>query len=529
MVIPYFSRYDLRALRRRLHVTLLVLPLLLLPLVAGAQQRVDPVAIGKAKASVATSRGLSALHSNVGGMALDPLGRRDDLPGTELDFTPFPVGGSAGSTYLSPSNLDFVFGAKDCGVFSNDDRQRLERLLETGRLDVDVAMDLMALRFRLPGIFALGLRYGHQVRAHLNLPENFRQNVLGSGDPFAGTQVFQNAEVGGEWLRTLEVSLAGSWDRAPAVTDRSVWFPSIGFGAALGRVEGLVHFDSDPASIVTTRNIPSPAGATYRTIEVSGFYNFRSSQSRASTFRPADAILHPGISSADTVAGRGWSGKIGLSVVIFRDVPTQHRVQVPNPLEAGYDYMVADTPNTRDALFFGATVEDIGSVRWDGQNLLRNPVIRDTVSDTLTAINGGVTSIVLCRYQGLLDTIGSFRTQLPAKLRLGFGVDVTAFAPFLPGDLLVELEGAFDLNNAVGSEGSSRVSLGMDWQLTPAFALRSGIQFGGRTDRAISLGFGIRPVSWLTIDLATAEITSIYDIERKRVDGVFGIGTEIQF
>jgi hypothetical protein len=515
------------ALRPAALLLLILIPFLAVG--AAAQQRNDPEAVGQAKANVATARGISALHSNVGGLALDPLGPRDDLPGVELDFTPFPVGASAGSTYLNPSSLDFVFSSKTCGAFSEVDRQRLQELLEPGRLDVDAAMDLLALRFRIPGIVTLGLKYGHQVRARLNLPDNFRENVLGNGDPFAGTQVFKGAEVGGEWLRTLSVSLAGSWNRPVDSVEQASWFPSIGFGASLGSVDGMVHFDSDPASQITTQNIPSPAGATYRTIQVSGFYNFRSSEPEMATFRPADAILKPGFSSTDTVAGRGWSGSLGVSVVLLRMVPTVVKKQIPNPLEPGYNYMEVDTPNSRDALFFGFSVEEIGKVVWNGRNLARNPVILDTVSDTLTAINGGVSSIILCRYQGKLDTIGSFETSLPTKLRMGLGMDLTAFVPEIPGDFLINLEGAFDLNDAIGSEGRPRLSIGADWRITDGFSLRSGIQFGGRLGSAVALGLGFRPASWLSIDLATSEVNSLFDLSRKRADAALGMGTQVRF
>lgn len=503
-----------------------IVPMLVIQL--RAQERADAVAVGRADAAVATARGISALHSSIGGLALDPLGPRNDLPGVELDIAPGAVGASAGSTYLSPSSLDFVFGAKTCGVFSEEDRQRLERLVETGRLDVDGALDLFAMRFRIPGIGALGIRYGHQVRAQLNLPDNFRENVLGAGDPFNGSQIFQGAEVGGEWLRTLSVSLASSWSRPVDSSEHSIWFPTIGFGATVGRVEGMVHFDSDPSSVIRTRQIASPAGATYRTVEVSGFYDFRSSEPRAS-FRPANAILHLGFSGTDTVAGNGWSGSVGFSVVLYRSVPTVQRVQVPNPLQPGYDYLVVDSSRTRDALFFGVSVDEIGSVLWDGKNLLRNPVIRDTVSDTLKSITGGITTIVLCRYQGKLDTIQAFRTSLPTRLRMGLGMDVTAFLPSIPGDLLLDLESAFDLNDAIGSEGKPRLSLGLDWRVVPSLSIRTGVQVGGRIGSEVSLGFGFRPVSWLTIDLATADIASVFDIARIRADGAFGLGTEIRF
>lgn len=486
---------------------------LLLPRTLLAQQRVDPVAIGMGKASVATARGLSALGSNVGALGLDALGVYDSLQHVELDIALLPIGAVAGSTYLTPGDLNFVFDSKDSGVFTDADRLRLATLLESGRLSADAAVDLFDIRLRIPRVLALGVRYGHRVRAQMVFPENFRTGVLGSGDVFSKDQRFEKPEIGGEWTRNLTFSLASAWERPNSKPGSSFWFPAFGVGLSVGYLEGIVHFDVDPKSWAETHVIASPPGERYRSIAVEGAYTFRTAEPLDSTFDPSDAILNSGLFGAKEAAGSGWEGSFGMSVVVLRKVKTAQVSIEGSPLEAQqYTY---DKSDTRDALLFGLSLEGLGSLEWDGMNRQRTfPDIHDTLNDS----RGGIDNNVIYRYEAKLDTIGIFRTQLPTTLRIGLGADITAFVPTIPGDMLASIETAFDLNHAIGGERNTRVSLGAEWRPSKIIALRSGLQLGGRVDAAMAFGVGFRPVSWFSVDVATSELTSLFFADRRRID-----------
>jgi len=498
--------------------------LLLLPAVLPAQQRVDPVAIGMGKASVATARGLSALGSNVGALGLDALGVYDSLQSVELDIAVLPIGAVAGSTYLTPGDLNFVFDSKDSGVFTDEDRLRLATLLESGRLSADAAVDLFDIRLRVPRVLALGVRYGHRVRAHMLFPENFRTGVLGSGDVFSKDQRFENPEIGGEWTRNLTFSLASAWERPNNNPGSSFWFPAFGVGMSIAYLEGIVHFDVDPKSWAETHVIASPPGESYRSIAVEGAYTFRTSEPLDSTFDPSDAILNSGLFGAKEAAGSGWEGSFGMSVVVLRKVKTAKVEIEGSPLEA--QQLTYDQSDTRDALLFGLSVEGLGSLEWDGMNRERRyPDIRDTLNDS----RGGIDNNVIYRYEAKLDTIGVFRTQLPTTLRVGVGADITAFIPSIPGDMLASLETAFDLNHAIGGERRTRVSLGAEWRPSRIISLRSGLQLGGRVDAAMAFGVGFRPVSWFSVDVATSELTSLFFADRRRLDLALGAAIHVRF
>jgi hypothetical protein len=497
--------------------------LLLSTMTAVAQQRADPLSTGEGKSSIATSRGLSALYGNIGGLAMDRMGRRDGEEGIQLDIAVLPLGIAAGSTYLSPDDLNFVFGTKDCDVFTDDDRIRISEMVEGEKLSADAAFDLLAVRLRFPGIGAVGVRFGHHVRARMTFPESFRTTVLGTEDLFGADHDFSGADVGGEWLRELHMTFATGWER-PGVSDsvpNESWFHALGVGVDVSRLDGIAHFDVDPSSTVTTTRLPRETGTSGRSLVIHGNYTFRTSAPKK--FEPARAIVRPGFIDADTASGAGWGGSIGLSGVVLRTVRhiiDYDRSDPLNPQVVRRDEMIA-----RDAITFGVSIDEIGSVLWDGFNLSRTREF-----DSVWTDNGsGVTYAALCNFSGALDTIGAFRTSLPTTLRVGGAVDITAFVPDLGGDLIASFEGAFPLNNAIGNERNPRLSIGGSWTLFEWLTIRSGLQIGGRVGSALSLGAGIRPFRWLSIEAATSELTSVVAADPDRYDLAFRVAGHLGF
>jgi hypothetical protein len=497
--------------------------LTLLSTTLSAQQRADPIAIGQGKSSVATARGISSLYSNVGSLGLDEMGRRGESSGVQIDATLLPIGVAAGSTYLSASDLNFVFDSKDCSVFTDEDRLRLSKVISGDKLSADVAFDLVAARIRLVGIGAFAFRFGHQVRARMSFPENFHTTVLGTDDIFAQDYAFDDADVGGEWIRSIGMAFGSSWRRPNVDEGADCWLPEIGFGLSVDRLEGIAHFNVDPESAVRTRVLSN--GEVYsnrRAISVEGQYTFRSSAPQQ--FEPAQAIVRPGFSDADSNLGSGWGGSLGVSVVVLRTVDYVHEVENGTPLEP--QHIVRNEMVTRDAIVFGMSVDEIGSILWDGFNLQRQRVIDSVMFDD----GGGLTYEMLCEYTGELDTIGAFRTQLPTQFRIGAGVDVTAFVREIPGDLIMSAEGGVDVvDGAIGGQRHPRVSLGGSWRPVQWFVLRAGAQFGGLVGGGFSLGAGLQPLPWLSIDAASSELNSLFQSDPDRYDIALRIATHLQF
>lgn len=486
------------------------------------QQRADPAAIGQAKSSVATARGISSLYSNIGSLALDPLGRRAaDEASIEIDATVLPLGIAAGSTYLRSSDLNFVFASKDCDVFTDADRLRLASLLRGEKLSADAAVDIAALRVRVPGIAAFGVRFGHLVRARMAFPEEFLRTVLGTDDVFARDYHFTGIDVGGEWLRSLGFAAASSWRRAGVDPSASSWVPEIGFGLRVDRVEGIAHFDVDPESFVRSTVVYRTDSPTVRAIDVDGEYSFRSSAPQQ--FEPAQAIVRPGFSDADSNLGAGWSVSAGATVVLLRTV--QHLQEIDRGTPLNPQQVHRDEVVSRDAIVVAISLDELGGMTWDGFNLRRHRRIDSVMTDD----GNGLTYQMLCEYVGDLDTIEAFETQLPSRLRLGAAFDVTALVPDIAGDVIVGVEGAFDVvDRAVGLQRSPRVSIGAEWRPVQWIALRAGGQFGGAVGSGFSLGAGLRPLPWLSIDAASSEVNSLFQSDPDRYDIAVRVATHLR-
>jgi hypothetical protein len=508
----------LRSFSARLAIVALVAHVALRPPLA-AQERADPIAIGSARATVASSRGISSLFTNVGALALPALLNGEADEKVEVDLAITPIGIAAGSTYLNSSELDFVFDDKACDVFTDADRLRLGGLLERDRLAADVAADLAALRIRLPGIGAIGLQYGHRIRVRMNFPEEFRRDVLGTGDVFARSTNYEGADVGGEWVKRLALTLATSWERVDPIDSGDVWLPTVGFGASIATLEGIVHFDVDPESFVATQ-VLAPAGRTRR-LGVEGYYAFRSAVPQ--NFEPSQAILRPGFGGADSSRALGWGGSLGVSAVVLRRVRLDEDHAFGTPLDP--ESLSRRRRVTRDAITVGFTVDEIGSLDWTGLNLRRHRTIDTVVTDA----RGGLSYEVLCGYRGELDTVGSFTSTLPTQFRIGGAIDVTAFVPSIRGDLLAGVEAAFDLNDAIGREGAPRVSVGGQWRPWRILTLYSGAQVGGHKGFAWSFGASVDPLEWLSIAAATSDWTAALRSGTLEYDVTFRLATHFTF
>jgi hypothetical protein len=212
-----------------------------------------------------------------------------------------------------------------------------------------------------------------------------------------------------------------------------------------------------------------------------------------------------------------------MSMVIYRSVRLNREMLYGDPLKP--QQILHEDRASRDAILFGLAVEDIGSLTWDGRNQQRSKLKIDTI---ITEQNGGITNAVLDRFQGELDTIPAFDTPLPAHVRGGVGGDITAFVPRIPGDLLGGIEANFDLNDAIGHEGT-RLSIGGDWIPLKWLSVRSGLQIGGRVGAALSLGLGARPFPWLSIDAATSDIVGVFNGDRQTIDLALQIAGHLKF
>lgn len=460
--------------------------ILLLPVILGlcttsaiAQDRLDPVAMGKARASVASARGLSALVSNPGGLHLSVT---DGITlNTDLVLSLYNIGGTIGSTYFSSSDFEQIFG-RSAGWPEQNDRRRLAELLQDERLFANGANNLVEARYRMDA-YTVGLYYGHRLYARLNFPDEFKR-VLETGELLAEQYRFINRGVGGSWITELGLSFGTSFDNRRGHS----WFGPIGVGATVKLLRGVAQFGVDDNSHITIDQ--KTLGGT-RSYVIQGGYAIRSSQ--PDEFDPSSAVSQFQLGMFPSTAGLGFGLDLGVSGVLY------------TRRFSGSPHGVAEVP----AVMFGLAVQNLGRITWSGNNYLR---MESGISDTLR--NAALDNEFFKKYEGRPLPTSEYSTSLPAVLRAGLGVNVKAFADDMDGQLMVDIEGEVPLNSVPGNTTDPRLAVGADWAINNSVAVRGGLSVGGIGGFGIGLGVGVRPIEQLTIDVGTSELNALIGGER---------------
>lgn len=435
------------------------------------QDRVDPIAAGKARASVASARGLGAVVSNPGGLGL----RRTD--GFLLDhpwtISLYNVGGSIGSTFLSSSEFNQIFGRTE-GWPSQEDRRRLGTLLRDERLFANVANNLITACYRTPSSGTFGFHYGHRLYSRLNFPEDFT-TVLANGELFNTQYEFVNRGIGGSWLTEFGLSYGYGF------TTEATWFPTVGLGATVKFIRGVGQFELSDNSIMRVDRVTAGGGFGF---QIRGGYLVRSAEPDGFDITSAVGAFASGLFPA--TAGSGFGADVGLSGVLYRDRTIG-----------------------RDIVFFGVSVSDIGSVTWSKNTLQR---VQTGINDILP--NAVLNDEQFRRYQGTLSSIPDYSTATPSSVRAGLSLDVGALTEAKDDRLTVDIEGELALNDVPGNPEPPRVSVGADWGVNDWLQLRGGLRGGSIGDFGIGLGVGIRAGERVTVDIGTSEINAILAGER---------------
>jgi Family of unknown function (DUF5723) len=440
---------------------------------AFSQDRLDPVAMGKARASVASARGLGAISSNPG--ALDYAATHHTTLPHDFTFALYNLGGTIGSTYLSSSDFQQIFG-KSGGWPDQEARARLGELLQDERLFANAANNLFVARYHTDGGGTFGLHYGHRIFARLNFPDDFTR-VIARGELLLEQYRFINRGVGGSWFTELGLSYGKTLG-----SGESGWFPSVGIGATAKLLQGVAQFEVSDNSFIA---VDQKTVLGRRSYVIQGGYVFRSASPKG--FDPAGAISSFEAALFPSTSGTGLSADLGISGVLYRTSPS---------VEGG---------TGRDAVYFGMALSDVGSITWNTGTYQRTEI---GINDTL--VNAALSNETFQQYQGTLTPVGSYVTNLPSVFRAGVAVNVGAYATDMDGSLVIDLEGELPLRNVPGNTINPRLALGADWGVNDWLSLRAGVSGGGISSFGVGLGAGVRPADWLSIDIGTSEFNSLF-------------------
>lgn len=447
---------------------------------AGAQSRLDAAGVGRSGASTASTRGVGAIYSNPGCLDLDPIVPGEG--GRTIDVSVYNLGGVLGSTFFNSSEFEQIFAAGKSWP-STEDRRRLGGLLQGERLVGIAANSVLALRWPT-SVGTFGFHYAHRILSRLDFPSDFT-TILVDNELFNQRYEFVNNGVGADWITQFGLSFGSS------IRSASTWFSTIGIGGTVKIIRGIAHFEVGQNSMLTVNRTITGGGIGYR---IRGGYSVRSALPDG--FDPASTVggFLTGLFPAS--AGIGVGLDVGVGGVLFQTPPD----------DSGIREHVA---------YFGISLADLGSVRWNKNTRLRH---QEQIDDLIP--NATLTNEQFSRYQGTLDTIGDFITGLPSKLRVGLALNGQYLGLGFEGlPAFVEVGGELPLNSVPGNESFPKAMIGTTIGVARTLNLRAGLSGGGIDGFGIGLGAGIRPADWLAIDVGTSELDGM--LSGNRIDLAF--------
>lgn len=460
--------------RRRLLALCITGLFLWLGVSACGQTRLDAAGVGRGGASAATSRGIPAIYSNPGNLALQPL--RQWALRHVLQVSLFNVGGVLGSTFLNSSDLERIFG-RDAGWPTATDRIRLGSLLDGERLVGNAANATFALRWQ-NGDLALGLHYSHRIFSRIDFPVAFTKLLI-DNELFNQRYEFVTQHIGADWVTECGLTAA------TVVHANAPWFPTVGLGVTAKLVNGIAHFGVGGNSLLTVERATTAGGFGYR---IRGGYSIRSAST--DNLDPAKSIGRFLSGLFPSGAGAGASVDVGVGGILYQDDSDPH----------------GSSPHT---ITFGLVLSDLGSVRWNTNTTLRH---QENIDDVIA--NGILTNEDFSRYQGVLDTIGAFTTDLPAAVRAGIACDLACLGIHAKIPVVVEVEGELPLNDVAGNLSDPRLSVGADIGVSSVVTARAGLSGWGIDGFGVGIGVGLNATDWLAVDLGIGELDGLISGER---------------
>ncbi|MFN3939387.1 MAG: DUF5723 family protein, partial [Chitinophagales bacterium] len=188
------------------------------------------------------------------------------------------------------------------------------------------------------------------------------------------------------------------------------------------------------------------------------------------------------------------------------------------PVGKGWGFDVGATLQLHDKFTLGASVIDIGTMRYQANLIAFKDFIVDTINfsgvdytNPALLIQDIVKDEALLQYTG----IESFNVAMPTRLRIGAGYDVFENLT-LGADLVMPLA------DVAGNFPDPSFGLGAELRLANIFKFSSGISFGAGYASAIPFGLGIDLGFW-ELGFATRDITTWFGQQSPYASFAFGL------
>jgi hypothetical protein len=177
----------------------------------------------------------------------------------------------------------------------------------------------------------------------------------------------------------------------------------------------------------------------------------------------------------------------------------------PAPAGVGYGVDLGASGEVNELLRVGLSLTDIGTVQWT-RELTENTALRSIHLDRIT--DPAQRDSLEDALRGEKRPGESFRTALPATLRLGAAVELhrlPAVRRLFAGELTVAADYIQGLVEVPGATTVPRGSLGLEYRPWPFLPVRTGVAFGGGEGVVVAFGFGLH-TGVFDLDLATESL-----------------------
>ncbi len=414
----------------------------------------DARSLGMAGTYINSAKGLYSIGINPANLSLST-----DATLEIIAPVPLPkISAKVGTNFMSIDEYNYFFGysttdenGNKVGRYLTDkDKTRLKNLFKDGgTIFIDQNIQLFGIALNPSnGFGTLAFTIGDMISAKATLPKNLVALAL-DGNELNTVYNFSDMGAKSWWLRKYAVSYSNSFDIIPGLKDLAI-------GISLNFIKGYSYLSIDEVKTELTTN---------ENYEISG----RGSFIAHAAFSPDFGVKYDFDNSPDKTS----------NFSIF-----------PEPAGSGFGIDLGFLAKLDDVFSVGLAFTDLGNITWE-KNVAEyksnrpfflddptNEAQRDSLLDALKGKDSG-------------KFIDKLETELASAMRIGFSAQIDKiFNGNLPGNMLLEINLNKGFNNQPGNSKLTRFSLGMDWNLTGFFALRSGLSFGGIDKFNWGLGLG---------------------------------------
>ncbi|GAB4132310.1 MAG: hypothetical protein Fur0015_05870 [Ignavibacteriales bacterium] len=414
----------------------------------------DARSLGMAGTYINSAKGLYSIGINPANLSLDTTATLEIIAPVPLP----KVAAKVGTNFMSLDEYNYFFGYSTTNengdkvgrYLTENDKTRLKNLFKDGgSIFIDQNVQLFGIALNPSnGFGTLAFTIGDVISAKVTVPKNLV--VLGlDGNKLNTVYNFSDMDLKSWWLRKYALSYSNSFDIIPGIQDFS-------FGVSLNFIKGYSYLSIDKVKTELTTN---------ENYEIVG----RGSFVAHSAFSPDFGVKYDFDNSPDKTS----------KFSVF-----------PEPAGTGFGLDFGFTAKIDNVFSAGLAFTDLGKITWE-KNVAEYKSDKPFFLDDPTNQNQRDSLVDALKGKDSGKFIDKLETELASAMRIGFSAQVDQmFDGDFPGTMIVDINLNKGFNNQPGNSTNSRLSLGIDWNLTSLFAFRTGLSFGGIDKFNWGLGLG---------------------------------------